>query len=204
MAATMTKDLSRALFGKTRQSVLTLILTHPKEEFYVRQVAVEAKTGLGATQRELANLVSAEIIERVQKRNKVYYQANSHSPVFKELRSLLTKTAGAGEIVRKALQSIEDRITVAFLYGSAATGAFRSSQSDIDLMVIGKVKFSEVTAVLRDAEEFLGREINPSVYTMPDFKKRLAEGYSFITNVAEKPKVYLIGDEREFAKLGKK
>ena len=200
----MKEGLSSTLFGKTRRALLALLLTRSDEEFYLRQIVAEAQTGLGATQRELATLASSGIIERREKGKKIFYQANSKSPVFKELRSLLTKTAGAGEAVKKALLPLKDRIKVAFLYGSTAEGAFRGRGSDIDLMVIGQISFSALSSVLRLAEELLGREINPTVYTTKEFKKKLLAKHHFILNVLKRPKVYLFGGEYELAELGKK
>lgn len=200
----MKEGLSSTLFGKTRRALLALLLTRSDEEFYLRQIVAEAQTSLGATQRELATLAGAGIIERRERGKKVFYQANNKSPVFKELRSLLTKTAGAGEAVKKALLPHKDCIEVAFLYGSAAEGAFRGKGSDIDLMVIGQVSFSELSSVLRPAEELLGREINPTVYKAQEFKKKLLAKHPFILNVLKKSKVYLFGGEHELAKLGKK
>lgn len=200
----MNERLSSTLFGKTRRALLALLLTRSDEEFYLRQMVKEAQTSLGATQRELAILVSSGIIERREKGKKIFYQANKKSPIFKELRSLLTKTAGAGEAVKKALLPHKNRIEVAFLYGSAAEGAFRSTGSDIDLMVIGQTSFSELSSVLRPAEALLGREINPTVYAAKEFKKKLLAKHPFILNVLKRPKVYLFGGERELAELGKK
>ena len=80
----MKEDISSALFGKTRRAILTLLLTRPHEEFYLRQITAEAKTGSGATQRELATLVGSGIIERRAKGKKIFYQANLKSPVFSE------------------------------------------------------------------------------------------------------------------------
>ena len=200
----MKEDISSTLFGKTRRALLTLLLTRSGEEFYLRQMIVEARTGFGATQRELTTLVGSGIVERRQKGKKIFYQANNKSPVFKELRSLLTKTAGAGEAVKKALLSLKDRIEVAFLYGSAAEGAFRGAGSDIDLMVIGKASFSEISSVLRPAEELLGREINPTVYSTKEFKKKIFFKHHFVLNVLKRSKVYILGGERELAELGKK
>lgn len=200
----MKEDLSLTLFGKTRRAILVLLLTRPKEEFYLRQIVAEAGTGIGATQRELATLVHVGILDRREKGKKIFYLANSKSPVYKELGSLLTKTAGAGEVVKKALLPAKDRIIAAFLYGSAAQGAFRGRESDIDLMVIGKASFSELASLLRQAEEVLGREINPAVFTTKEFEKKLSAKYPFILNVLKRPKVYLFGGERELAELGKK
>ena len=197
----MKENLSSALFGKTRRALLTLLLTRSNEEFYLRQITAEAKTGSGATQRELETLASAGIIERREKGKKIFYQANNKSSVFKELRSLLTKTAGAGEAVKKALLPLKNRIEIAFLYGSVAEGAFRGAGSDIDLMVIGQASFSELSSRLRPAEELLGREINPTVYSAKEFKKKLLAKHHFILNVLNRPKVYLFGGERELAEI---
>src|SRR3989338_3791158 len=199
----MNETLSLTLFGKTRRALLLLLLTHADEDFYLRQIVSEIGTGLGATQRELAALANAGIIDKRRKGKQIFYRANSQSPVYKELRSIVTKTAGAGEVVKKALQPLADRIDVAFLYGSAAKGVFRSG-SDIDLMVIGRIGFSEISSVLRPAEESLGREINPTVYSTIEFKQKLSAKHYFISNVIKRPKVYLIGGERELTELGKK
>lgn len=200
----MKEDLSSVLFGKTRRALLVLLLTRSGEEFYLRQIVTEARTGLGATQRELVTLVGSGIVERREKGKKIFYQANNKSPIFKELRSLLTKTAGAGEAIKKVLLLYKNRIEVAFLYGSAAEGAFRGRGSDIDLMVIGQASFSELSSILRPVEALLGREINPTVYTTKEFKKKLLAKHHFILNVLKRSKVYLCGGERELAELGKK
>lgn len=200
----MKEDLSSILFGKTRRSLLTLFLTRPEDEFYFRQIAAKARAGLGATQRELAALVRSGIIERREKGKKIFYCANKKCPVFKELCSLLTKTAGAGEVVAKALLPLKSRVEAAFLYGSAAEGSFRGPESDIDLMVIGQAGFSEVSSVLRPAEQQLGRDINPVVYESKEFRKKLLSKHHFILNVLKRPKVYLLGGENELAQLGKK
>jgi len=200
----MKEDLSSTLFGKTRRALLALLLMRSSEEFYLRQIVTEARTGVGATQRELAALASSGIIERREKGKKIFYQANNKSPIFKELRSLLTKTVGAGEAVKRVLLPLKHRIKVAFLYGSAAEGAFHSAGSDIDLMEIGQASFSELSSVLRPAEELLGREINPTVYTVKEFNKKLTAKHPFILNVLKRPKVYILGGERELAELGKK
>lgn len=88
------EDISSTLFGKTRRALLALLLTRSNEEFYLRQMVAEARTSLGATQRELAALVSSGIVERRPKGKKVFYQANNKCSIFKELRSLLTKIVG--------------------------------------------------------------------------------------------------------------
>ena len=148
---------------------------------------------MGATQRELATLAGAGIIERREKGKKIFYQANNKSPIFKELCSLLTKTAGAGEAVKKALLPLKHRIEVAFLYGSAAEGAFRGKGSDIDLMVIGQFPRKELTRQIRELESRLGREINFTSYTPEEFEKERKKAGGFLHLVLKDKKFVLKG-----------
>ena len=204
MGSKNTSDqLTPALFGKTRRTVLALLLTHPEESFYLRQIVRSAGLGQGAVQRELQHLTEAGLLLRRRQGHQVHYQANRDSPIFKELKSLVVKTAGVGDILRQALSGLKDRIQAAFLYGSFATGKDRPA-SDLDLAVIGDVTFGEVVSQLRPAQETLEREINPTVYTPNEFQKKLQAKHHFVSAIIQGPKIMLIGEERELARWGKK
>ncbi len=135
-----TDSLSATLFGKTRRAVLALLYSHVEEHFYLRQIARTAEVGLGAVQRELKKLSEAGIIRRTIRGRQVYYQANPECPVYPELKSLVVKTVGVGDVLRTALVPLADRINVAFLFGSLVRGDERSS-SDVDVMIVGNVTF---------------------------------------------------------------
>ena len=195
--------VSPALFGKTRQTVLALLYGHDKESFYLRQIVRAVSLGQGAVQRELAHLTAAGLLIRTRQGNQVYYQANRNSAVFPELKSLLVKTAGVADVLRSALAIHSDRIQVAFLYGSMAAGTDKAN-SDIDLLVIGKVSFLEIVEAVGTAQEKLQREINPSVYSSEEFRKKLRAGHHFLKQVFQRPKIFLIGSEHELKKLGAK
>jgi predicted nucleotidyltransferase len=122
--------------------------------------------------------------------------------VFSEIRSLMEKTVGAVAVLRSALSELtgEGRIDLAFLYGSFASGT-QVSASDVDVMVIGDTTLSELIPVLRQAQDRLGREINPSVYPRAEFQERLRAGEHFVSRVLERPKIMLIGTEDELEKL---
>ena len=96
------KDLSSLLFGKTRRAILSLLFGHPDESYYLRQIARRIGFGLGPVQRELKQLTEAGIIQRRESGHQVYFQANQASPVFQELKSLITKTVGIGDTLRIA------------------------------------------------------------------------------------------------------
>ena len=196
-------SLSSVLFGKTRRAVLALLFSHPDESFYLREVVRAAGAGQGAVQRELQRLTQAEIICRSTRGNQVYFQANSRCPIFAELRGIILKTAGVGDVLAEALRPMADQIHLAFIYGSVGRGEERQG-SDVDLCVVGDVTFAQVVAAIGPSQERLGREINPTVYPIDEFHRKLAEGHHFLSSIVDSPKVFLIGDEREFAGVGSK
>ena len=196
-------NLSRTLFGKTRRAVLSLLYSHVDEAFYLRQIVRAAGVGLGAVQRELKQLSDAGIIQRMVRGHQVYYQANPRCPVFEELKILVIKAVGVGAALQAALAPLSDRIHVAFVYGSIARSGERLD-SDVDVLVVGKVTFGEIVSSLREAQRTIGREINPTVYPPTEFRSKLVAGHHFLNSVLREPMLFLIGDKRELERLAKK
>lgn len=201
MSADMENNsLSATLFGKTRRAVLALLYSHTDESFYLRQIARAAGAGMGAVQREVKNLTEAGIIRRKVQGRQVYYQANPECPVYDELKSMVIKTVGVGDVLRAALVPLESLIRVAFLFGSLVQDGHRSS-SDADIMVVGDVTFAEVVSALSNVQETIRREINPVVYPAEEFRTKLAADHHFLTTVLKDSKFFLIGDQHELEKL---
>jgi uncharacterized protein len=194
------KSLSSILFGKARQAVLSLIYGHADESYYLRQIVRETGLGLGPVQRELKQLADVGLVQRSVQGRQVYFKANQDSPVFKELRSIITKTAGANDTLRTALKSLKKRIKIALIYGSVARGE-ENHRSDIDLLIVGDVTFSEVVKALRNVHDTLGREVNPTVYSENEFRNKIVEEHYFINNVMIGKQVFVIGDKNELDRL---
>jgi uncharacterized protein len=190
------------LFGKTRRAVLSLLYGHPRQEFYLREIARISGTGLGAAQREMGQLTAAGIVVRRASGRQVYFQANPKAPIFADLRNIVTKTFGVADFLRSALDGLAGRIRVAFVYGSVARGQ-EDESSDVDVMVIGDATFSEIVSALAPCQEKLGREINPTVYPVQEFRSRLSQDHPFLREVLRQTKLFLIGNRRELSRLAK-
>ena len=199
--ALASSSLSAALFGQTRRAILALLYGHPDEAYYLRQLARSGGLGLGAVQREVKRLTEAGILRRAVRGHQVYYQADPECPVFAELKGLVVKTAGAVDVLREALAPMAGRIKVAFIFGSVARFRQRNG-SDVDLMVVGEVSFGDVVTALAIAQETLGREINPTVYSTAEFRSKLRARHHFLSGVLKNEKVFVVGDEHELARLG--
>ena len=78
------------------------------------------------------------------------------------------------------------------------------ADSDIDLMIVGSAPFGEVVSVLGPAQKTLGREINPTIFAVDEFRSKLASGNHFLRSVMGEQKLFVLGTENELAKLASK
>jgi uncharacterized protein len=191
------------LFGKTRRRVLGWLLGHPDEAFYLRQIVRHTGSAQGAVQRELDTLTKAGLLLRRVQGRQVYFQANRESPVFPELRGLFLKTAGLADVLREALAPLSNEIELALIFGSAARGDLRRG-SDIDLLVVGDASFTAVANLLSEAQERLGRDVNPTVYLREEFKRKIRNRHHFLERILGQSHLFLIGGMDELARLGTK
>ena len=139
------------------------------------------------------------VLERSIVSKQVFYRANRSHPVFPELRALVAKTFGTIPMLRSALAHLADSISLTFIYDSVARGE-EKSDSDIDLMVIGKASLEDVLGELRSVEASLRRAVNP--VSPSEFKTKLASANHFLNSVVRGDKIFLIGDEDELRKVG--
>ena len=197
------KPLAAALFGATRQAVLRNLFSHPDERFYLRQIIQLVGLGSGTVQRELEQLTGAGVLIRIVEGRQTYYRVNRECPVYNELHGLIRKTFGVAQVLKDALRSKSRQIRAAFVYGSIAKGS-ESASSDVDVMVVGdNLSFREVVASLQEAQQELHREVNPTVYGVDEFSRKIAAGQHFISTVLKGPKIFLIGDDGELGRLAK-
>lgn len=192
--------LEQLLGSRLRAKLLGWLFSHPGERFFVRQLAVllgEDSTNLS---RELARLAEWRIITGSREGQQKFFQVNTDAPVFPELRGLVLKTSGLGDLIRESLAPLADRIHVALVFGSLAAGK-ADTASDVDLLVVGDVSLRELVEALSPIQNRLGREVNPMVYPVPEFREKLGQGHRFLTSVMEGPKLFLIGSPHELERL---
>ena len=195
-----TENIVSYLFPKVRQRLLSILMLHPKKEFYLRELIRMSRTGAGAVQRELASLEKGGVVLKRTEGNRVYYKANVDSPIYGELKSIIIKTAGLADVIRSALKPLSREIDVAFIYGSFARGDEKPA-SDIDLMVIGDVGFEKVVSATASLQNRIGREIMPTVYKSAEFARKLRDGQHFCSSVLNGEKIFVIGDRNELERL---
>ena len=190
-------SLADALLTKTQQRVLGLLFAQPEKTFYATELMKRTGTGSGAAQRELLKLDQSGLVTVTRVGHQKHFQANQASPLFSEVQSIVLKTVGLVEPLRRALRPFAKDITAAFVYGSVAKGSDRS-QSDIDLLLLSDtLTYGDVFGALEAASAQLGRKINPTVYARSEMAKRLRGKNAFVTRVLEQPKMWVIGSEHD-------
>ena len=70
-------------------------------------------------------------------------------------------------------------------------------------MVIGDVGLRNLSGLLSGISEQIGREINPHVFTVTEFRKRKKQNNHFISRVLESPIIFIIGSEHELKAMVK-
>jgi hypothetical protein len=63
-------------------------------------------------------------------------------------------------------------------------------------------RLEDLLGKLENIEPLLRRAVNPTVYSVPEFKTKLARENHFLNSVIRGEKIFLFGDEDELRKMG--
>jgi uncharacterized protein len=179
---------------KNRQRLLGALFGQPGRAWYAAELAKQLGVLRSGVQRDLKGLTGAGLLKSYRKGHMVFFQANENAPVFPELHGLILKTVGLVDVLREILSPMAKEIRVAFVYGSIAS-AREQPDSDVDLMIVGIVERIRLSRPLQEAGGQLGREVNLSIFTPVEFKAKRKQ--HFLSAVLDKPKLFVIGTERD-------
>ncbi len=196
----MRTDLAETIWPKARREIIGLLFTRPDDEWHLRDIARRIDLAPATVHREVVSLSDAGILNRRTVGNQVLYSANRSCPIFDELRGIAVKTTGLADVIRDALSDLSGRIEAAFIFGSFAAGEDRPD-SDVDVMIVGELRLTDLVPQLRRLETGLGREVNPITMSAREFGRRAAENEHFVRRVLKEPKVFLFGDEDDLERI---
>jgi len=190
-----TKTLAETLFPKARLAVLAELTGAGNTGLHLREIARRAGLNSKTVMRELHALRDAGVLRSNNVGRQVIYRLNPDCPIYEELRAIIRKTVGLANVLKDALAPLSDRIDLAYVYGSHASGEERA-ESDVDLMIVGEVSLRDISTPLRGAREILRRQINPTLYRAEEYRLASAEENSFVQQVNEGPRIDIIGSDR--------
>jgi len=181
-----------ALFPTIRGEVLSAALLEPDRWWFLTELAEHLGVTPSSLQREIESLADAGLLQRRKDGRRSYFRADAESPIFPELRGLVEKTTGIIPVLRDTLKDFGDRIDLALLYGSMAQGREHSA-SDVDLMVVGKLRQIDLVSTLRKLEGRFRREINVTLFSPEEFRRKRSENDHFVSTVLKGKTIILKG-----------
>ena len=186
--------LAELLSSRVKAEIFRLLFGVQDQELHVREIERQSGLADATVRQELKRLVCLGLIEARRDGNRIYYHAQKQHPLFFEIHNLVLKTTGLVEVLRNALA--HDDIRVAFVFGSVSRST-EKAHSDVDLMVIGSIGLRQLTKLLSGVSRQVGRELNPHIMTITEFKRRRKTRDHFLTTVLAAPRLFVIGDEHE-------
>lgn len=190
-------QLQDFMISRVRVKMYELFFTHESEMYYVRQITREINEEINAVRRELERMLGAGIIKSEQRGNRLYYFVNTRYLFFQELQQMVAKTTGLGKKIRKNLRKL-GTISYVMLSGRYVQG-LAPRQGEVDLLFVGEVVLAELTALVKEEEVQLGREINYAVFSLQEFEFRKTRRDPFIMDVLFGSRVMLVGSDAEFS-----
>lgn len=189
--------IASALFTPAQQKLLGLLFVRVNEGFHLNEIMRLTGLGSASAQRELKRLHESGLIVSERIGNVRQFRPNKQNLVYEELTSIVKKTFGLVSVLNSALAPMRKSLNVAFVYGKTAKEQEASSDA-IELLLIGEnTTYGELLSRLPVAERLLRRKINPNLYSLPDFQRRLREKQGFILNVLNERKLFVLGDETD-------
>ena len=143
-------------------------MTRPEHEFGTVELLRFMGSSRGAGSALLQRCVEAGLLRERRVGNQRRLSANRQFLLFSELRSMVLKTVGLAAPLAFALAPLRRRIVDAFVFGSVAAGT-DSSDSDVDLALIGDLDLFAVSEVIDAASHALGRTVHVSLYSAAEW-----------------------------------
>ncbi|MFZ5802116.1 MAG: nucleotidyltransferase domain-containing protein [Candidatus Omnitrophota bacterium] len=192
--------LEKLLRSRLRAKVLGWMMLHRDVRSYARRLAGLLQEDPKNISVELARLAALGILTVHAEGRQKYYQADPACPILEDLREIVLKTSGLGDVLRHALDPFKEKIELAFVYGSFADGKEKTS-SDLDIFILGEAGSREIAEALSPAARGLRREINPVVMRPEEFRKKIKARNHFMDYLMKAKKLYLAGNEHDLKEL---
>ena len=177
----------KSLFSSSiRADVLSLLLNSPDEQFYIREVATLLRKNPSGIKRELDNLEKMGIVTSERIVNLKYFQANQDSPLFSELKNLITKSLGLPGALKAVIRASGAK--AAFIYGPYAEG---DDEATVNLFVIGAS--TSIAKELKNLQRRFGKVIQCKLMDEDEYRRKKKKGEASLKRFLAGKRITLIG-----------
>ena len=160
-----------SLKSKITQKVLNLFLLNKEKRFYVNELAKIINEDPSNVHRKLLELKKEGIVLDNFQGKERYFFINKKYRFLEEYKNIILKGVGFEKILKQRMEKVKG-IRSAYVFGSYVKNKM-TSESDIDILVVGDFKTTELQKALLEVQRLSGREINSIELSEKDFKKRI-------------------------------
>lgn len=172
--------LKRLFTSQTRVKLLSLFMSNPEEEFFIRELTRRLEEQINSVRRELDNLKRAGILKSRMKNRKKFYVVDKNCAIFPDLRSIIQKCTDQNERVVEGMLKLGKAELILL------SGFFIHKESEVDLLIVGEIDKQKLTA-------FLEKEVNSeepirfSLMSKSDFLYRVKCNDRFVKDLLTNP-----------------
>ncbi len=174
----------------TQLQILGATYLEPERHFTIPELVERSSRPQPTVAREVDRLAEAGLLQTELRSGRRTVWANTTSPIFDELHSILLKTIGPKAVLETQLRGLPG-VNRALIYGSWARryeGEPGPLPQDVDLMVIGTADVAEIRAEADSASRKLGRDVNVTTLTKKEWDRSRT---GFIAQIKSAPLVEL-------------
>jgi DNA-binding transcriptional ArsR family regulator len=107
--------LAELLSSKVRAEIFRLLFGIRERELHVREIERQSGFSIATVRQELQKLLKMQLLKTKKDGNRLYYRANTEHPLYPDIRTIVLKTSGLVEVLKRALN--KKGIRVAFVFG---------------------------------------------------------------------------------------
>ncbi len=177
------------LFGsRTRVKLLRLFLTHPEEQYFVRELARIIEEQINSVRRELKNLEEMGLLVSHTEEKKKFYKVDTEFVLLNELRALIFKSRLTTE--KEFIHSIRGLGSIQYL---ALMGYFvNDSEAKVDLFVVGTVSRTRLLKLLEQFRASFGTQLRFTSMRTDEYHYRKDVTDKFLYEILNANKIVVI------------
>jgi len=153
--------------SKTRVKLIIRLFFNPQTRSYLRELAKEFNVSTNSVREELNQLKRTHLLKSQKDGRQIYYMANTEHPLYKDLKSMVSKVMGIDKVVDGIVSRLGD-LEKAYLIDDYAEG---KDTGVIDLLLVGNVNQYHLNDLSRKTERYIKRKIRSLVLSDAEFNE---------------------------------
>ncbi|MCW1930430.1 MAG: winged helix-turn-helix domain-containing protein [Candidatus Kerfeldbacteria bacterium] len=178
------------LFGsRSRVRILQLLMLHPEQRFYIREIARMLNEQMNAVRRELNNCEKLGIVTASEHQRKKYYSVAANHNMIPFLRNLLVTALWTYD--EAYIKALTEAGTVS---GLLVLGFFMGNHNDapVDVCIIGDISSDKVRPLVEVWEKELHTHLRYTMMAKDEYAYRLSVSDRFLHSITQAPHIELI------------